>query len=57
MQDGNYEDINPKTGKPVTIAEFLDFATTELKVDYLFWCTQEPYYSNDVIPMLKGLNP
>lgn len=54
VQDGNFEDKNPKTGKPVTIEELLDFATTYLKVDYVFWGIQEPYYSDVVIPFLKG---
>jgi hypothetical protein len=55
VQDGNYEDLNPETGKRATIAELIKFATEYLKVDYIFWCTQEPYYSAEVIPYLKGL--
>ncbi|HKY28397.1 MAG TPA: hypothetical protein VJM12_10710 [Pyrinomonadaceae bacterium] len=54
VQDGNYEDVNPKTGKRATIAELIDFATDYLQVDYIFWCTQEPYYSEDLIPFLRG---
>lgn len=53
VQDGNYEDVNPKTGKRATIAELIDFATDYLQVDYIFWCTQEPYYSEDLIPFLR----
>lgn len=53
VQDGNYEDVNPKTGKRITIAELIKFATQYLKVDYIFWCTQEPYYPEEVIPLLK----
>jgi len=53
VQDGNYEDVDPKTGKRITIAELIQFATEYLKVDYIFWCTQEPYYSKEVIPFLK----
>lgn len=53
VQDGNYEDLNPQTGKRVTVPELLDFATNYLKVDYVFWCTQEPYYSEGVIPFFK----
>jgi hypothetical protein len=52
VQDGNYEDIDAKTGKRVTIAELIQFATDYLKVDYIFWCTQEPYYSEHLIPFL-----
>ena len=39
VQDSNYESVNPKTGKRVTIAELLEFATEYLKVDYIFGCT------------------
>ncbi len=53
VQDGNYEHENPQTGRRVTIAEIIGFATDYLKVDYIFWCTQEPYYSEQLIPFLK----
>lgn len=53
VQDGNYEDLNPKTEKRITIAELNKFAKEYLKVDYIFWCTQEPYYSEDLIPFLR----
>ena len=53
VQDGNYEDKNPQTGKPATISELIRFATEYLKVDYIFWCTQEPYYSEQLIPFFK----
>jgi len=42
VQDGNYEHEDPKTGKRITVPELLKFATEYLKVDYIFWCTQEP---------------
>ena len=54
VQDGNYEHRNPKTGQRVTVAELIGFATEYLKVDYIFWCTQEPYYSKRVIPLLEA---
>jgi hypothetical protein len=53
VQDGNYEHQNPRTGQQVTIPELIAFATDYLKVDYLFWCTQEPYYSDHLIPFLQ----
>jgi hypothetical protein len=53
VQDGNYEHVNPRTGKRVTITEIITFATEYLKVDYIFWCTQEPYYSGQLMPFLK----
>lgn len=52
VQDGNYEDVNPKTGKRITIAELINFATEYLRADYIFWCTQEPYYSRELMPYL-----
>lgn len=55
VQDGNYEDVNRQTGKRVTVPELLDYATNYLRVDYVFWCTQEPYYTDEVIPFFKGL--
>lgn len=56
VQEGNYRHRNPKTGNQVTIAELVRFAQDELKIDYVFWCTEEPYYSRDVLPYLKA-NP
>ena len=55
VQDRNYADPNPANGKRATIAELLQFATSTLKVDYVFWCTEEPYYSSEVIPFLEKL--
>lgn len=54
VQDGNYEHTNPKTGSRVTIGELAGFAIEYLKVDYIFWCTQEPFYSRDLLPFLKA---
>jgi hypothetical protein len=52
VQWGNYEEINPKTGKQVTIDEIYSFGNYEIGLDYIFWCTQEPYYSDFLIPYL-----
>jgi hypothetical protein len=54
VQDGNYSDVNPETGKRADIAELIKFATDYLKVDYIFWCTEEPYYSNELIPFMRA---
>src|SRR6266850_3622521 len=54
VQDGNYADIDPSTGKRMTISELLKFATDYLKLDYVFWCTQEPYYSSELIPFFSA---
>jgi hypothetical protein len=53
VQDGNLAEVNPTTGKRVEVSELMKFATEYLKVDYVFWGTEEPYYSADVIPFLR----
>jgi hypothetical protein len=53
VQEGNYAEANPATGQRPTIAELLQFATNNLKVNYVFWCTEEPYYSKEVIPFFS----
>jgi hypothetical protein len=55
VQDGNFEDLNPSTGKRTAISDLVGFATDYLKVDYIFWGTEEPYYSGEVVPFLKRL--
>lgn len=55
VQEGNYSVIHPKTGKPVTEHDILDFATDYLKLDYIFWCTEAPYYKEKVLPLLTSL--
>ena len=57
VQDGNYEYINPQTNKRVTIPELVAFATDYLKADYVFWCTEEPYFTNEVVPFFKDRRP
>jgi hypothetical protein len=52
VQDNNLADINPDTGKPVTVAELVTYAKEYLHVTYIFWGTQEPYYSRDVLPFV-----
>jgi hypothetical protein len=56
VQDGNYEHVNPQTKKRVTTAELIAFATDYLKVDYIFWCTQEPFFANEVVPFLSRVD-
>lgn len=55
VQDGNYSVINPNTGVQVTVPEIYDFAANYLKLSYIFWCTEEPFYSKDVLPFLKSI--
>ncbi|HEX6188627.1 MAG TPA: hypothetical protein VFZ40_11145 [Pyrinomonadaceae bacterium] len=54
VQDGNYSDVNKETGKRADIAELLKFGTDYLKLDYIFWCTEEPYYSQELIPFMRS---
>jgi len=53
VQEGNYQYKNPKTTQSITIPELVGFATEYLKVDYIFWGIQEPYYSEKLIPFLQ----
>ncbi len=55
VQWDNYKYINPKTENQITIQELIEFAERYLKVDYIFWCTQEPYYSKKLIPFLNRM--
>jgi hypothetical protein len=54
VQHGNYQYKNPKSEQPITVSELVGFATEHLKVDYIFWCTQEPFYSKNLIPFLQA---
>ena len=54
VQDGNLADRNPATGRRVTVAELYRFAADQLRLDYIFWGTQEPYFSNEVVPFVRG---
>lgn len=55
VQWGNLEDRNPATGEPVTVDEVYRFACDSLRLDYVFWGTQEPYYSRDILPYLRAI--
>ena len=55
VQEGNYSERNEQTGRVVTIEELYAFAVNDLKVNYLFWYCEEPYYTRDVIPFLKNI--
>jgi hypothetical protein len=54
VQHGNYDILNPKTGKQVTVPEILNFAENYLRLTYIFWFIQEPYYSQQVLPLLTS---
>lgn len=53
VQWGNYEYINPQTGKRVTIPDLVRFADEYLRVRYIFWCMQEPFYSQELLPFIR----
>ncbi len=55
VQDGNLADKNPNSGAVVTVDELYRFARDQLHLDYVFWGTEEPYYSRDVLPYLESL--
>ncbi|HEY5885492.1 MAG TPA: hypothetical protein VIT88_12445 [Pyrinomonadaceae bacterium] len=57
VQDGNYSDVNRETGKRANIAELIQFATEYLKVDYIFWCTEEPYFTGELVPFMRLAKP
>lgn len=55
VQDGNLDDRNPVTGRPVTVEELYRFGTDRLRLTYIFWGTQEPFYTREILPYLAGL--
>ena len=38
-----------------TIPEVIDFAKEYLRADYIFWSTEEPYFSNELVPLMRKL--
>lgn len=57
VQDGNQSFINPHTKKKVTPSDLLEFARNYLNAEYIFWCTEEPYYSRGLLPLFQSLTP
>lgn len=55
VQDGNLADLRRSTGERITVAELYAFAVTNLRLNYLFWGTEEPYFTSDVLPFLRAL--
>lgn len=53
VQDGNLADINKATKQRVTVEEVYRYAVDTLRLDYIFWGTEEPYYSAEVLPFLS----
>jgi hypothetical protein len=55
VQDDNLAEINPAAGTRVSAQELYEFARERLRVDYIFWGTQEPYYTKEVLPLLAQI--
>ncbi len=55
VQDGNLADVDRRTGERVTVEELAAYARDPLHLDYLFWGTEEPYWSEAVVPYLRSL--
>ena len=53
VQDGNLADRDRRTGQRITVAELARYATDTLRLDYIFWGTEEPYYSKEILPFLR----
>jgi hypothetical protein len=55
VQDGNLAEMDPATGRPVTVETLYRYAADSLRADYIFWGTEEPFFSEDVLPYLGEL--
>ncbi|MFA6165493.1 MAG: hypothetical protein WC700_02680 [Gemmatimonadaceae bacterium] len=55
VQDGNLTDRNRSTGQRITVAELYQIAVTRLRLNYIFWGTEEPYFTSEVLPFLRDL--
>ena len=53
VQWGNYEDADPRTGTRITVPALIEFAAESIDVHYVFWETQEPYFTGEVLPFLE----
>ena len=52
-QDGNYAWKLPTTHRTVTVGQMAEFAREQLGATTIFWCTEEPWFTRDVVPMLS----
>ncbi len=55
VQDGNLAEVNPATRARVTVDELYRFARDTLRVDFVFWGTEEPYYTKEILTYLGRL--
>jgi hypothetical protein len=56
VQDGNYEYINPKTKEKIKAEEIYGFAKDYLRLTYIFWGTEEPFFSTQTKPFLRSIS-
>jgi predicted TIM-barrel fold metal-dependent hydrolase len=54
VQDGNLAE-RKRNGERISAADLYRFAADTLRLNYMFWGTEEPYYSADVIPFLRSM--
>lgn len=55
VQDGNYNHINPNTNKRISAEEIYEFSENELHLTYIFWGTENPFFDEETLPLLKVL--
>ncbi len=55
VQNGNLAALDPVTKQPLGVERVAAFARDSLRLDYVFWGTQEPWWSRDVLPWLRAL--
>jgi hypothetical protein len=53
VQDGNLTETDPTTGRPVTVDFLYQYAADTLRLDYIFWGGEEPFFTRDVLPYLR----
>jgi len=56
VQDGNLADRDPATGHQVTVEFLYRYAVDDLRLDYIFWGAEEPFFTRDVLPYLGALS-
>jgi hypothetical protein len=55
VQDGNLAERNKDTGQLISVSELYEYAVSRLRLNYIFWGLEEPYFTTDVLPFLRNL--
>lgn len=55
VQDGTFKYIHPHTNKEITAEEIYQFAENDLRLNYIFWGTEDPFYHSSTLPFLQSL--